>query len=111
MDLYQQSVRVPLHNVFMAVWPASWPVLPHAVVDLMIIWTSFFAAANYHVIREDGRNIVSHIYANENNLLKSHNRVILDTIIKVVTIFLVGPVLYRRSRSHNSPEVAASLDW
>src|SRR5262249_38270199 len=68
--------------------------LPHTVVDLMIIWTSFFAAANYHVIREDGRNIVSHIYANENNLLRSPNRAAFDTIIKVITIFLVGPILY-----------------
>jgi hypothetical protein len=78
----------------MAVWPASWPVLPHITIDLLIIWTSFFAPANYHVIREDGRNIFSHIYVIENNLMKSQGRAIFNTIIKTITIFLVGPVLY-----------------
>lgn len=94
VELYQHWVRVPLHNLFMAVWPASWPVLPHAAVDVLIIWTSFLAAANYHVIREDGRNLFSHIYAIENNLMKSQARAMFNTIIKTITIFLVGPVLY-----------------
>ena len=55
---------------------------------------SFFAAANYHVIREDGRNIFSHIYTIENNLMKPQSRALFNTIIKTITIFLVGPVLY-----------------
>ena len=94
VELYQDWVRVPLCNLFMTVWPASWPTLPHVTIDLLIIWTSFFAAANYHVIREDGRNIFSHIYAIENNLMKSQSRALFNTIIKTITIFLVGPVLY-----------------
>jgi hypothetical protein len=94
VELYQHWVRVPLYNLFMAVWPASWPVLPHITIDLLIIWTSFFAAANYHVIREDGRNIFSHIYSIENNLMKPQACAIFNTIIKTITIFLVGPVLY-----------------
>jgi hypothetical protein len=94
VEIYQDWVRVPLYNLFMVAWPASWPTLPHVTIDLLIIWTSFFAAANYHVIREDGRNIFSHIYAIENNLMKSQSRALFNTVIKTITIFLVGPVLY-----------------
>ncbi|MFM9851166.1 MAG: hypothetical protein ACKVP3_29065 [Hyphomicrobiaceae bacterium] len=94
IDLYQNWVRVPLHNLLMTVWPSSWPTLPHISIDLLIIWTSFFAAANYHVIREDGRNIFRHIYAIENNLMKPQSRALFNTIIKTITISLVGPILY-----------------
>jgi len=94
VQLYQDWIRVPLYNAILMVWPAAWPVPSRIWVDVAIIWTSFFAAANYHIIREEGRNVVSHIYTNENNMMASRPMVLLRTTIKVATIFLLGPVLY-----------------
>lgn len=94
VQLYQAWVREPIHNLLMVVWPASLPTLPHTLVDLLIVWTAFFAATNYHVIREDGRNIFHHIYARENNLMRTRRRAVFNTALKVLTVFLIGPVYY-----------------
>jgi hypothetical protein len=94
IGLYQQWIRIPIYNALLLVWPASFPTPPRTLVDLFMIWSSFFAAANYHIIREEGRNVISHIYANENNLMKSRFAAIISTIVKVVTIFIIGPILY-----------------
>ena len=96
VTLYQEWIRLPIYNTFIAIWP-TWllPTPPRIGVDLLIIWSAFFAAASYHVYYEDGRNIVSHIYAKES---MSHRLtrvgVLLRTVAKVVTIFLIGPVFY-----------------
>jgi hypothetical protein len=94
VQLYQAWVRQPIYDLLMAVWPASLPTVPHLAVDVLIVWTAFFAATNYHVIREDGRNIFSHVYARENNLMRSRNRAIVNTLVKAAIIFLIGPVYY-----------------
>jgi hypothetical protein len=92
--LYASWIREPLYNVLLSIWPASWSTPSLLAVDLAMIWTSFFAAANYHIIREEGRSIVGHIYTNENNLIRSRPLVVVRTAIKVSIIFLIGPVLY-----------------
>ena len=94
ITLYQDWVRLPLYDAFMLVWPDQWLRVPRSGVDLLIIWSAFFAAASYHVYYEDGRNIVAHIYANERNFRSWRVTAILRTIAKVVTIFIIGPVLY-----------------
>lgn len=94
VELYHAWIRQPIHELLMTIWPASWPIVPQFTVDLLIVWTSFFAATNYHVIREDGRNIFHHIYTRENNLMRSRNRAIFNAVTKVVVIFLIGPLYY-----------------
>ena len=94
VTLYQDWIRLPLYNAFMLVWPEWLPQLPRIGIDLLIIWSAFFAAASYHVYYEDGRNIFRHIYANESDLRSSRTMAMLRTIAKVVSIFLIGPVLY-----------------
>jgi hypothetical protein len=95
ITLYQEWIRLPIYEAFMLVWPADWLTVPRTGVDLLIIWSAFFAAASYHVYYEDGRNIVAHIYANERENFRSWRvTAILRTFLKVVTIFIIGPVLY-----------------
>jgi hypothetical protein len=79
----------------MLVWPTWWPALPRIGVDLLIIWSAFFAAASYQVYFDDGQNIFAHIYAIEINRRRATRfGALLRTIVKVVTIFVIGPVLY-----------------
>jgi hypothetical protein len=91
---YQEWIRSPLFEAFMLIWPASWPAPPRIGIDVLIVWSAFFAAASYHVYFEDGRNIFSHIYANESDLRTSRWATLVRTIAKVVAIFVIGPVLY-----------------
>jgi hypothetical protein len=94
VDLYQQWVRAPLFAVVLALWPAGWPAPPKIGADLLIVWGTFFAAASYHVYHENGRNIVGHIYNDEYDLRRGKTLVMLRTAMKLVTIFLIGPILY-----------------
>jgi hypothetical protein len=91
---YQEWIRSPLFEAFVLIWPASWPTPPRIGVDVLIVWSAFFAAASYHVYFEDGRSIVSHIYANESSLRTSRWMALVRTMAKVAAIFVIGPVLY-----------------
>jgi hypothetical protein len=94
VTLYQEWIRHPIHTMWMSIWPDGWPVPPEFGIDILIIWAAFFAAASYHVYYEDGRNIVSHIFATEYHARSTRVGAFLRTIVKVVTIFLIGPVFY-----------------
>jgi hypothetical protein len=94
VDLYRDWIRVPLYNALLFLWPVGWPTPSRIVVDFAIVWASFFAAANYHILSEEGRSVVNHIYTNENNLIASRPAVLLKTALKVIIIFFIGPVLY-----------------
>jgi hypothetical protein len=94
ITLYQEWIRLPIYNACMFFWPDVWLVPPKFGIDLIIIWAAFFTAASYHVYYEDGRNIFAHIYAAESHPRSTRIGALLRTIVKVVTIFLIGPVFY-----------------
>lgn len=94
VTLYQEWIRLPIYKAFMLLWPEWWPTPPRIGVDLLIVWSAFFAAASYHVYYEDGRNIFAHIFAKESHPRATRIGALLRTITKVLTIFVIGPVLY-----------------
>jgi hypothetical protein len=94
VTLYQDWIRLPIYNACMFFWPSDLPVPPKLGVDLLIIWSAFFAAASYHVYYEDGRNIFAHIYAAEYHPRATRAGALFRTVVKVVTIFVIGPVYY-----------------
>jgi hypothetical protein len=94
IDLYQRYVRGLLYNVVMLVWLTGWPPPPKIGIDLLIIWSTFFAAASFHVYYEHHRNIVSYIYHDEYDLTSGKPTALLRTAVKTLTIFLIGPALY-----------------
>ena len=94
VDVYQQWVRAPLYALVLALWPTALPTPPKIGADLLVIWGTFFAAASYHVYHENGRNIIGHIYNEEYDLRRGKAVVVVRTAMKVITIFLIGPILY-----------------
>jgi hypothetical protein len=101
---YQEWIRQPIYKALIVFWPADWPVPPKFGIDLFIVWAAFFAAASYHVYYEDGRNILSHIYAAEKLTPRATRAgAIVRTIAKVITIFVIGPLFYPlKALSHSA---------
>ena len=52
IEQYQIYVRGSLAEVFRFIWPADWPFPPNWFFDLIIVWSSFYAAFRVFMVFE-----------------------------------------------------------
>ena len=59
INIYHQFLRDPILNALMYFWPTAWPKLPHWVIDLVIIQSSFFISYRLFMAFEKEKYLIT----------------------------------------------------
>lgn len=59
VETYRTFIREPLEWAARAVWPASWPRIPAAAFDLLVVWSCLFLSTNIALYRSTGTFLLS----------------------------------------------------
>src|SRR5258705_1397782 len=95
VTLYQQWLRQPLHDTMLLLWPSAIPLPPKYAADVFLVWACFFAAANYHVMREGGKGLFRYQLARaSHNPMRSILSSYLEAIARTIILFFIGPPLF-----------------
>ena len=61
--VYRAVIREPMQWIAQLIWPTSWPRIPAAAFDLIVVWSCLFLSANIAVYRAAGIFLLSDAFA------------------------------------------------
>lgn len=85
-DTYTRFIRDPLHWLASLVWPQTWPIIPKALIDMFVLWTSFYGISRAYLALES-----EYVRTADGEGLDASSIVVTDWRQKLI-LWALGPI-------------------
>ncbi len=87
VEIYHEVIREPIEWAAQLIWPASWPRIPAAFFDLLVVWSCLFLSTNIALYRSAGVFLLSEAFAKIRGFRSFFGFVLVSTLMFITIPF------------------------